>query len=73
MTLQRVALAFTVAGLVLAGVAVLSAERSVTWVAIAFVAVALVLRVVLRLRGSPRGKGVGERTATANRRPGRAP
>ena len=57
MTLQRVALAFTVAGLVLAGVAVLSAERSVTWVAIAFVAVALVLRVVLRLRGSPRGKG----------------
>jgi hypothetical protein len=52
-TLHRVALAFTVSGLVLAGIAVLADRRPVTWVAIGFLAVAFVLRRVARRRGSP--------------------
>lgn len=50
MTRDRVALAFTVAGLVLAGAAVLSGQRLVTWVAIAFVAIAVALRWQARRR-----------------------
>jgi Flp pilus assembly protein TadB len=49
-TLDRVALAFTVAGLVLAGAAVLSGQRLVTWLAIGFVAIAVALRWQVRRR-----------------------
>jgi Flp pilus assembly protein TadB len=49
-TLDRIALAVTVAGLVLAGAAVLSGQRVVTWFAIAVVAIAVVLRWRVRRR-----------------------
>jgi len=52
-TLDRMALGFTVAGLLLAAVAVVAAQRTVTWVAIGFLVVAFVLRRVSRRRGSP--------------------
>ena len=53
MTLARVTLGLTVAGLVLAGIAVLVGDRAVTWVAIGFLAAAFLLRRVLGWRGSP--------------------
>ena len=53
MTRERVALGFTVAGFVLAGIAVVAGQRLVTWVAIGFLAVAFVLRRVMRRGGSP--------------------
>jgi len=53
MTLDRLALGCTVGGLVLAAIAVVAAERTVTWVAIGFLVVAFVLRRVSRRRGSP--------------------
>jgi Flp pilus assembly protein TadB len=56
-TLARLALAFTVAGLVLAGVAGVGQDRLVTWIAIACVSVAVLLRwLVRRAQGSPRDR-----------------
>ena len=48
MTLARLALAFTVAGLVLAGAAVVSRDRLVTWIAIGCASLAVLLRWYVR-------------------------
>ncbi|MCU0621268.1 MAG: hypothetical protein MUC69_07190 [Gemmatimonadales bacterium] len=53
MTLSRLAVALTVAGVVLAGIAVLARVRWITWVAIVFVAAALAARWLDRRRGVP--------------------
>lgn len=53
MTLERLALGFTVAAFVLAGATILARQDLVTYVAIGFAAVAMLLRWRLRRRGSP--------------------
>lgn len=53
MTLHRLALGFTVAAFVLAGVAILARQDLVTYVAIGFAVVAMLLRWGGRRRGSP--------------------
>ena len=53
MTLERLALGFTVAAFVLAGIAILARQSAVTYVAIGFAAVAMFLRWRVRRGGSP--------------------
>jgi hypothetical protein len=48
--LRRVKLALALLGLVLAGVAVALDDRRITWMAIAFLAAALAVRIVERRR-----------------------
>jgi len=49
--LRRVKLALAFVGMALAGVAVALDDRRVTWMAIAFLAAALAVRIVERRRG----------------------
>jgi hypothetical protein len=57
MSINRIRLALSLAGMVLAVVAIMLNDRRVVWGAIALLATSLLLRVVARRRGSGEGKG----------------
>jgi hypothetical protein len=57
MSINRIRLALSLAGMVLAVVAIMLNDRRVVWGAIALLAASLLLRVVARRRGPGGGKG----------------
>ncbi len=57
MSLNRVRLALSLGGMVLAVIAIMLEDRRVVWGAIALIAVSLLLRIVGRRRGPGGGQG----------------
>ena len=57
MSINRIRLALSLAGMVLAVVAIMLNDRRAVWGAIALLAASLLLRVVARRRGTGEGKG----------------